>query len=39
MSLANAYALFESGDIGTMEVGTVKGLCDIHRYLFAGLLK
>ena len=33
-SLNKAHALFESGDI---EVGTVKGLQDIHRYLFGGL--
>jgi cell filamentation protein len=36
-SLKKAHALFETGDIDRIEVGTVKGLCDIHRYLFGGL--
>lgn len=36
-SLEKAHALFESGDINLIEVGTVKGLCEIHRYLFGGL--
>ena len=35
-SLRQAQALFETGDIGRMEVGTVKGLCQIHQYLFNG---
>lgn len=36
-SLWKAQRLFESGDIGRMEVGTTKGLCQIHKYLFDGL--
>ena len=36
-SLQNAYRLFESNDIVKIEVGTVKGLKDIHKYLFDGL--
>lgn len=36
-SLQKAYHLFESGAIELIEVGTTKGLCDIHRYLFEGL--
>lgn len=37
LSLAKAHALFETGEINNIEEGTVKGLCDIHRYLFGGL--
>lgn len=36
-SLKQAHALFESGNINNIEVGTVAGLCEIHRYLFGGL--
>ena len=36
-SLANALRLFESGDIAGMEVGTTRGLQQIHAYLFGGL--
>jgi cell filamentation protein len=36
-SLANAKRLFESGKIAEMEVGTIKGLKEIHKYLFGGL--
>lgn len=36
-SLQKAYALFDTGDINRIEVGTVKGLCLIHEYLFNGL--
>lgn len=37
LSLIKAHALFETGDIDRIEVGTVKGLCEIHRYLFNDL--
>ena len=33
-SLNNAKKLFESDDINNIEVGTIKGLQDIHKYLF-----
>lgn len=36
-SKTKAYALFESTFIDSMEVGTTKGLQQIHAYLFGGL--
>ena len=36
-SLENAKKLFSSGDINNIEIGTVKGLQQIHKYLFEGL--
>ncbi len=36
-SLQKAHALFDSGDIKNIEVGTSRGLCQIHKYLFDGL--
>ena len=36
-SKQKAYALFESSLIDSMEVGTTKGLQQIHAYLFGGL--
>ena len=36
-SKQKAYELFESGLINDIEVGTVKGLQQIHSYLFGGL--
>ena len=36
-SRQKAYALFESNLLETIEVGTVKGLQQIHGYLFDGL--
>jgi len=32
-----AYRLYDSGDIHNFEVGTVKSLLQIHKYLFDGL--
>ncbi|MGP1449505.1 MAG: protein adenylyltransferase Fic [Wolinella sp.] len=36
-SIIRAYELFESEAIKNIEVGTIKGLCDIHKYIFNGL--
>jgi cell filamentation protein len=36
-SLDNAYKLFETKDIDSIEIGTLKGLQQIHKYLFGGL--
>lgn len=37
-SLENAYRLFDSGFINEIEIGTTKGLQQIHQYLFDNLL-
>lgn len=37
LSLPKALKLFESGDINSCEVGTTKGLQQIHKYIFDGL--
>ena len=37
ISINSAKKLFETGDINKIEVGTVKGLQDIHKYLFNNL--
>lgn len=36
-SKQKAYELFESGLINVIEVGTIKGLQQIHAYIFGGL--
>ncbi|MCL2020039.1 MAG: Fic family protein [Oscillospiraceae bacterium] len=36
-SKEKAYKLYDSGEITKIEVGTVKGLCQIHQYIFDGL--
>ena len=36
-SKTKAYALFESPFISNLEIGTIKGLQQIHAYLFGGL--
>lgn len=33
-SLEKAYSLFDTGDINKIEIGTTKGLQQIHKYLF-----
>lgn len=38
-SKQKAYALFDSSFIENIEIGTVKGLQQIHAYLFGGLYK
>ena len=37
ISKANAKRLYGSGDINNLEIGTYKGLADIHNYLFADI--
>jgi cell filamentation protein len=37
ISLENAYSLFETKAIDNIEIGTTKGLQQIHQYLFGGL--
>ena len=37
-SKEKAFDLYDSGDITSIEVGTVKGLIQIHEYIFEGLL-
>jgi cell filamentation protein len=37
LSLQNAFRLFESGEDRRMEIGTTKGLQQIHAFLFEGL--
>lgn len=36
-SIKKAYRLFESGDVDNLEIGTLKSLQQIHKYLFDGL--
>jgi cell filamentation protein len=36
-SIENAFKLFESGDIENIEIGSFKGLKQIHEYLFSEL--
>lgn len=37
ISKANAKRLYDSGDINDLEIGTYKGLADIHNYLIADI--
>lgn len=37
LSIEKAYALFETNKIAEFEVGTLRGLQQIHDYLFSGL--
>lgn len=37
LSIEKARKLFDSGDISACEVGTTKGLQQIHKYIFDGL--
>ncbi|MCE2755946.1 MAG: Fic family protein [Ignavibacteriae bacterium] len=37
LHLNKAFQLFDSGAINDIEVGTLQGLLDIHKYLFDGL--
>jgi cell filamentation protein len=37
LSLEKAYKLFETNEIDKIEIGTTKGLQEIHHYLFEGL--
>jgi len=38
-SKEKAYSLFDSGAINAIDVGTTKGLCQIHKFLFDGLFE
>lgn len=37
ISLKNAIRFYQSGDFKKVEIGTTKGLQQIHKYLFGGL--
>jgi cell filamentation protein len=37
LHLNKAFQIFDSGAINDIEVGTLQGLLDIHKYLFDGL--